>query len=64
MKFDIITGAANPTETGATAVTRAKDGIHYDVHIYNPLTEEIEHHINVTASEAERLAPVHFQFVK
>ena len=41
-----------------------KDGVHYDVHIYNPLTEEIEHHLNVTATEAERLAPVHFQFIK
>ena len=56
MKFDVI--------TGTTTITKSKDGIHYDVHIYNPLTEEIEHHLNVTATEAERLAPIHFQFVK
>lgn len=56
MKFDVV--------SGATTITKSKDGINYDVHIYNPLTEEIEHHLNVTATEAERLAPVHFQFVK
>lgn len=56
MKFDAI--------TGTTTITKSKDGIHYDVHILNPLTNEIEHHLNLTATEAERLAPVHFQFVK
>ena len=65
MKFDVVIGATNkPETTGSTAITRAKDGINYDVHTYNPLTEEIEHHLNVSATEAERLAPIHFQFVK
>ena len=65
MKFDVVIGATNkPETTGSTTITKSKDGIHYDVHILNPLTNEIEHHLNVTATEAERLAPIHFQFIK